>query len=210
MGPLSPGAAGTQPTFLIWQVKHKWADGEIKIYEFQHSGSEVRLEIAAYIVSRRVLLVTAGTLSQVHVSIKEKRNKRAMYYDVTLVVGWEGKSKLARKGYGEMKGMMKLYNIGNDTKFELGGDKETSCVEIAAGIGSRRGGLMISARLSSDGGHSCHRYMFEVGYEPQYHGACEPWATQIKDEAAELFEMISNVIVDKFVPACRAKGDLVK
>lgn len=53
-----------------------------------------------------------------------------------------------------------MYNVAQDTRFCLGGDKETS-------------------------------YMYELGFAPQYHAACEPWATQIKEEAAELFEIIS-------------------
>ena len=78
-----------------------------------------------------------------------------------------------------MQGIMKMYNIGQDTKFELGGDKETS-------------------------------YMFELGFHPKYHGECEPWATQIKDEIAELFELVSHLIIEKLIPAVEKKGELVK
>ena len=60
---------------------------------------------------------------------------------------------------GEMDGVL-MYNIAQDTRFCLGGDKETS-------------------------------YMFELGYAPKYHDACEPWVEKIKDEAAELFEHVS-------------------
>jgi hypothetical protein len=50
---------------------------------------------------------------------------------------------------------------------------------------------------------------YEMGLPPKYHGACEAWATQIKEEVAELFEVISKVITAKFVPAVEAKGELV-
>merc|ERR1712194_264280 len=98
-----------------------------------------------------------------------------------MVVHWVGKSRLgrAKDSYGEMQGIMKLYNIGQDTKFELGGDKETS-------------------------------YMFELGFHPKYHGGCEPWATQVKDELPELFELISKLISANLVPAIERKGELVK
>ena len=101
---------------------HKWGDGEIRV-----SGLE-------------------ASQCDIHVSIKEKRGKRALYYDLTLVMRWSGKSKLGRgkDSYGTMEGILKMYNIGQDTKFELGGDKETS-------------------------------YMYELGMAPQYHGACDPW-----------------------------------
>ena len=85
----------------------------------------------------------------------------------------------ARDSYGTMDGVLKMYNVGQDTKFELGGDKETS-------------------------------YMYELGFETKYHGACEPWATQLKEKAGELFEAVSEMVVSRFVPAVEAKGELVK
>lgn len=141
----------------IVQVEHTWADGSAKVDQLDTRQSEI------------------------HASIKEKRGKRALYYDLTLMFNWSAKSKLGRgKGsYGEMQGIMKMYNIGQDTKFELGGDKETS-------------------------------YMFELGFHPKYHGECEPWATQIKDEIAELFELVSHLIIKKLIPAVEKKGELVK
>ena len=78
-----------------------------------------------------------------------------------------------------MDGVLRMYNIAQDTRFCLGGDKETS-------------------------------YMFELGYAPKYHDACEPWVEKIKDEAAELFEHVSKLIVSKLVPAIEAKGQLVQ
>ena len=141
----------------LTECKCKWSDGEIKVTSLESGGTEV------------------------HASIKEKRGKRAMYYDLTLVMRWQGKSRLGRgkDSYGQMDGILKMYNIGQDTKFELGGDKETS-------------------------------YMYELGMAPQYHGACDPWATQLKEKAADLFEEVALLINQKFVPAVEAKGELVK
>ena len=141
----------------VVECAHKWGDGEIRV-----SGLE-------------------ASQCDIHVSIKEKRGKRALYYDLTLVMRWSGKSKLGRgkDSYGTMEGILKMYNIGQDTKFELGGDKETS-------------------------------YMYELGMAPQYHGACDPWATQLKEKAAELFEEVALMINKKFVPAVEKKGELVQ
>ena len=97
--------------------------------------------------------------SDVHASIKEKRGKRSLFYDLTLMISWHGKAQCGGDGYGEMDGVLRMYNIAQDTRFCLGGDKETS-------------------------------YMFELGYAPKYHDACEPWVEKIKDEAAELFEHV--------------------
>jgi len=139
------------------QVVHKWADGSIRVNSL------------------------VAEQSDIHASIKEKRGKRALYFDLTLVMKWEGRSRLGRSkdSYGEISGIIKMYNIGQDTKFELGGDKETS-------------------------------YMYELGLPPQYHSATEPWVAQIKSEAAEVFELASLLILDKFVPAVESKGELVK
>ena len=93
--------------------------------------------------------------------------------------GLEGSSGTGAKQAGEMVGVFRMYNVGQDTRFVPGGDKETS-------------------------------YMYELGFPPQYHGACEPWATQIKDEVPELFEIVAKIILKKLVPAIEAKGELVK
>ena len=141
----------------LTEVVHKFADGDVRIDSLDQDQSEI------------------------HTSIKEKRGKRALYYDITLNFLWTGRSKLGRgrDNYGEIKGVMRMYNVGQDTKFELGGDKETS-------------------------------YMYELGFAPQYHNAVEPWATQIKQEVPELFELVAKLITKQLVPAVEAKGELVK
>jgi len=62
--------------------------------------------------------------SDIHASVKLKHNARSLFYDLSLVVNWEGVSSI-REGLG-MRGIMRLYNVGQDTKFDPGGDKETS------------------------------------------------------------------------------------
>ena len=118
--------------------------------------------------------------SDIHASIKEKNGKRAAFYDISMVLNFRGVYAASKgRATGEMAGVFRMYNIGQDTRFCPGGDKETS-------------------------------YMYELGLAAQYHGTCEPWATQIKENAAELFEEVSLLITQKFVPAVEAKGELVK
>jgi len=59
--------------------------------------------------------------SKVQAAITTKRGKRALYYEMDLHCTWEAKAK-----NGEMKGVFRLYNIGHDTSFKLGGDENTS------------------------------------------------------------------------------------
>ena len=166
----------------------KWADGEIHITSLDSAGTEV------------------------HASIKEKRGKRALYYDLTLTMRWTGKSRLGRSkdSYGQMDGILKMYNIGQDTKFELGGDKETSYMyELGfATQCARPPSLSLSPRPTL----AVPRLASRVprGRVGRYHGACEPWATQLKEMAANLFEVVSEMIPAAFVPAIEAKGELVK
>ncbi len=47
-----------------------------------------------------------------------------------------------------MQGIMKLYNVGQDTKFELGGDKETSYMRVAPAHGPSLPSRLVS-RLRS-------------------------------------------------------------
>ncbi|CAK9009873.1 unnamed protein product [Durusdinium trenchii] len=59
--------------------------------------------------------------SKVSASITNKKGQRALYYDMDLHCAWLGKS-----AGNEMKGLIRVYNIAHDTKFELGGDENTS------------------------------------------------------------------------------------
>lgn len=67
--------------------------------------------------------------SKVQASITTKKGSRALYYEMDLHLTW--KAKAARSlapadGADELPGVIRLYNIAHDTKFELGGDENTS------------------------------------------------------------------------------------
>lgn len=68
--------------------------------------------------------------SKVQASITTKRGQRALYYEMDLHVTWRGKAapKLAPVGSEELQGLIRVYNIAHDTKFELGGDENTSYI----------------------------------------------------------------------------------
>ena len=112
-----------------------------------------------------VITVTALNKSQsdIHASIKQKRDKASLFYDLTLIINWRGTSTLQRKTDGKMEGIMRMYNIGQDTRYNPGGDKETS-------------------------------FMYELGFPRDHFGQSEPWAEQIKAEAAELFHMVGELL----------------
>ena len=59
--------------------------------------------------------------TKISVAITNKKGKRALYYDMDLHLLWRG-----RCADGEMQGLIRVYNIAHDTKFELGGDENTS------------------------------------------------------------------------------------
>ena len=61
--------------------------------------------------------------SEVHASVQQKRGKRALFYDLTLLLHWRASHRHTQR---TMDGVFKLYNVGQDTKYEPGGDKETS------------------------------------------------------------------------------------
>lgn len=67
--------------------------------------------------------------SKVSASITTKRGNRALYYDIDLHMKWKGRPgpKLKRPDDpDEIDGLIRVYNIAHDTKFELGGDHNTS------------------------------------------------------------------------------------
>lgn len=69
--------------------------------------------------------------SKVQASITTKKGSRALYYEMDLHIAWLGKAakKLApADGPREMRGVIRVYNIAHDTKFELGGDENTSYI----------------------------------------------------------------------------------
>mmetsp|Transcript_9884 Transcript_9884/g.16379 ORF Transcript_9884/g.16379 Transcript_9884/m.16379 type:complete len:463 (-) Transcript_9884:56-1444(-) len=67
--------------------------------------------------------------SKVEASIVTKQGSRSLYYEMDLSCKWKGKAapKLKPAGEdGELLGVIRVYNIAHDTKFELGGDQNTS------------------------------------------------------------------------------------
>ena len=111
--------------------------------------------------------------SEIHASMKEKRGRRALYYDASLVLDWKGTTTLGLRP-GEtprgMAGVFKLYNVGQDTRFCPGGDKETS-------------------------------YMYELGFPRDYYGPSAPWAEEVKAEAAELFHLVGALVSGEWAGA---------
>jgi hypothetical protein len=115
---------------------------------------------------------------ELHASVKQKRGKRSLFYDLTVFLDWEATScrGRSREDPGAMKGIFYMYNVGNDTKYCPGGDKETS-------------------------------YMYELGFPPDHFGATAPWAEQIKVEAAELYDKMGEDVLPRFVRALTKKAE---
>ena len=109
-----------------------------------------------------------------HASIQERRGRRALYYDLDLVLHWTGHCALGEPTLGKeagqttahtIQGEFRLFNVGQDTQFHLGGDPHTS-------------------------------YLYSVGVPAQFHNdeRCELWARHLKYEASELFELVSALV----------------
>jgi len=67
--------------------------------------------------------------SKIQASVTTKKGNRALYYEMDLHLLWKGKASPMLKpadGSDEMQGLFRLYNVAHDTKFELGGDENTS------------------------------------------------------------------------------------
>jgi hypothetical protein len=71
--------------------------------------------------------------ADVHATVKIKEGRRALYYDMDISVSWEGVVK--PKGleatadsttWHRTRGVLRLYNIGQDTQYSPGGDPSTS------------------------------------------------------------------------------------
>ena len=114
--------------------------------------------------------------SEVHASIKSKKHKgKSLFYDLDLLLKFVGHSTLGRgsEGAGRIPGEFRMYNVGQDTKFEIDGDLHTSYL---------------------------YSLGFPVQY--QNDDDCELWAQQIKYEAAMLFQPIAKQVaawVDELV-----------
>lgn len=68
------------------------------------------------------LLTLDEDSSKVQASVTTKKGTRALYYEMDLHCKWRGTAS----GGEELMGLVRVYNIAHDTKFELGGDHNTS------------------------------------------------------------------------------------
>ena len=141
-------------------LEHSWADGP---------GDKGQVKVTALEKGK----------SDIHASIKEKRGKRSLFYDLSIWLKWTATAQSAGTK-GEMQGVLKLYNVAQDTRFQLGGDKET-CYMYELGFPPQ----------------------FHAANVP-------PWAARIREEVPDLFERVSKLVTKKFVPAVEAKGELVR
>jgi len=69
--------------------------------------------------------------SKIQASITTKKGTRALYYEMDLHISWKGKAAKKLKpddAPGDLPGVIRVYNIAHDTKFELGGDENTSYI----------------------------------------------------------------------------------
>lgn len=63
--------------------------------------------------------------SKIQASITTKKGNRSLFYEMDVLVQWKGCAAPSLKlpdGPGEMTGIIRVYNIAHDTKFQLGGD----------------------------------------------------------------------------------------
>eukprot|EP00668_Euglena_longa_P016137 GGOE01020347.1.p1 GENE.GGOE01020347.1~~GGOE01020347.1.p1 ORF type:complete len:440 (-),score=109.99 GGOE01020347.1:160-1410(-) len=106
-------------------------DGYVKEMDFSFTTKKRLKEVLAGVYThvkgcRVALRDMVDAPSKVSVSVMTKRGQRSLYYDFDLLFAWEGTSKKGRATEGSFGGYIRLYNIGQDTKFELGGLPETS------------------------------------------------------------------------------------
>ena len=101
---------------------------------------------------------------------------------------WTGTCALGEDGHATetartMRGEFRLYNVGQDTKFEVGGDAHTSYLYS----------LGFPAKFHND-------------------EQCELWARHLKYEASELFELVSALVgrfVADLVDKAEGRGQVV-
>eukprot|EP00667_Euglena_gracilis_P009735 EG_transcript_9900 len=106
-------------------------DGYVKELDYSFTTKKKLKEVLAGVYThvkgcRVSLREMVDAPSKVNVSVMSKRGQRALFYDFDLLFAWEGTSKKGRDTEGKFGGYIRLYNIGQDTKFELGGLPETS------------------------------------------------------------------------------------
>ena len=58
----------------------------------------------------------------VTIQVERKGEQRALFYELDFTTQWT----IKLRGGGEYQGVIRVYNVGQDTKFVLGGDTDTS------------------------------------------------------------------------------------
>jgi hypothetical protein len=162
----------------------------------------------------------------VHASIQERRGRRALYYDLDLVLHWTGHCALGEQTLGEeaghapettahtiqgvikghqgssrvikttahtIQGEFRLYNVGQDTQFNLQPRPHASAHHGAVLPPLPQVGQDTQFNLGGDPHTS---YLYSVGVPVQFHNdeRCELWARHLKYEASELFELVSALV----------------
>eukprot|EP00906_Rhabdomonas_costata_P020682 RCo030108 len=92
----------------------------------------------------------------------------ALYYDFVLHMGWKGTSRKGRPkdaDSGVMEGMIRLYNVGQDTSYNPGGHPSVS-----------------------------YMYSLGFPASPSRAHAEEPWEAEIKESANDLFDIFAEKI----------------
>jgi len=106
-------------------------DGYVKETDYSFTAKKRLKEVVAgiYTSSKECRVNVKDMMepqTKISVSVLSKGGKRSLYYDFDILYEWEGRSKKGRKDEASFGGVIRLYNIGQDTKFELGGLPETS------------------------------------------------------------------------------------
>ena len=153
--PPNPFASVQEKDFSFWSEKALQA----RLTGLRHERGGTTIVVEALDTKR----------SEIHASIKSKRGRgKSLFYDLDLMLIWVGHCALGRRpgeGAGRIKGEFRLYNVGQDTKFEVGGDLHTS-----------------------------YLYSLGFPTQYHNDDEIDLWAQQVKFEAAELFELVSGEV----------------
>ncbi|KAL1503912.1 hypothetical protein AB1Y20_000928 [Prymnesium parvum] len=112
-------------------ITRRLAPGYVRDIDLSHWASKWIAQEVTKVQHRTDLCIIQVTdvnqpASDIHASIKEKNQKRALFYDMSLVLNFKGVYQQAPHSGKELVGVFRLYNVGQDTRFCPGGDKETS------------------------------------------------------------------------------------
>lgn len=105
--------------------------GYIKEMDYSHTTKkQLRGALAGVYTHQRGCRVALKEMvekeTKIAVSVMSKDYERRLFYDFDILCAWEGTSKKGRETEGTFGGFIRLFNIAQDTKFEIGGLPETS------------------------------------------------------------------------------------